>query len=245
MLTEPIKEKLYAMKLTAMVEAWMSQQKAGMNNELSFDERFGMIVDAEFQSRDNRRLNRLLKNAQLRLPSASLEDFSSAAARGVEKGSVRQLASCSWIVERLNVLVSGPTGVGKSYLACALGQAACRRGFSVLYRRLPRLFEELGLAKADGTYPKLLAKFAKFDLLILDDLGHGSLQEGQRYDLLEIIEDRYDRTSTVVTSQLPVSKWHDWLGDPTTADAILDRIVHNAYKFNLKGQSKRKEKTQA
>lgn len=243
MLTEPTKEKLYAMRLTAMAAAWMEQQQNPQSSELSFDERFGLIVEAEHLARDNRRLNRLLKNAQLRIQSACLEDFEASNARGLDKPMARQLAACGWVPELLNVLVSGATGVGKSYLACALGHAACRHGFRVLYRRLPRLFEELSLAKAEGGYPRLLAKLAKFDVLILDDLGIGKLKEAHRHDLLEVLEDRYGQRSTIVTSQLPIPQWHDWVADPTMADAILDRLVHNAYKITLKGPSRRKEKS--
>lgn len=241
MLTEPTKDKLYAMRLAAMAAAWMEQQQNPKSSELSFDERFGMIVDAEHQSRDNRRLGRLLKNAQLRILGACLEDLDASSARGIDKPMVRQLAMAGWVPDHLNVLISGATGVGKSYLACALGQAACRRGFRVLYRRVPRLFEELSLAKAEGTYPRLLAKLAKFDVLVLDDLGLGTPKEANRHDLLEVLEDRYAQRSTVVTSQLPIAQWHDWLGDPTVADAIMDRLVHNAYKLTLKGASRRKE----
>jgi len=143
------------------------------------------------------------------------------------------------------VLITGATGVGKSHLACALGQLACRRGHKVLYRRLPRLFEEIGLAKADGSYTRLLQKLAKYELLILDDLGMGKLRDAQRHDLLEVLEDRYDQRATIVTSQLPFAKWHEWVGDPTVADAILDRLVHNAYKVELKGPSRRKKKAKA
>ncbi len=242
MLTEPTKEKLYAMRLAAMAAAWLEQQQSPKSRELSFDERFALIVDAEHQARDNRRLARLIKNAQLRLPEACMEDFEASQPRGLDKPTARQLSACGWVPDHLNVLVSGATGVGKSYLACALGHAACRRGFKVLYRRVPRLFEELSLAKAEGAYPKLLAKLAKFDVLVLDDLGIGNLKEANRHDLLEVLEDRYGQRSTVVTSQLPVARWHEWLGDPTVADAILDRLVHNAYKITLKGPSRRKEK---
>jgi DNA replication protein DnaC len=202
-----------------------------------------MLVDAEYLARDNRRLARLLKDADLRIPGACIEDVDTAAARGVDRAMLRQLATCGWIGEHLNVLVTGPTGVGKSYLASALGQAACRRGMRVLYRRVPRLFDEIALTRADGTYAKLLARLAKADLLVLDDLGMGTLTESHRHNLLEVMEDRYDRTATVVTSQLPIAKWHEWIGDPTVADAVLDRLVHNAYKLELRGNSKRKEKT--
>ncbi len=242
MLTEPIKEKLYEMRLAAMAGAWLEQQQNPKSSELSFDERFGLIVDAEHQARDNRRLARLLKNAQLRLPSACVEDFDASQPRGLDKPTARQLGACGWVPDHLNVLISGATGVGKSYLACALGHAACRRGFKSVYRRVPRLFEELSLAKAEGAYPKQLAKLAKFDVLVLDDLGIGKLKEANRHDLLEVLEDRYGQRSTVVTSQLPVARWHEWIGDPTVADAILDRLVHNAYKITLKGPSRRKEK---
>lgn len=242
MLTEPTKEKLYAMRLPAMAAEWEEQQRNPKATALAFDDRFGMIVDAEYLARDNRRLKRLLKDAQLRLPEACIEDVDVSSSRGLEKAQLSQLATCSWIVDHLNVLISGSTGVGKSYVACALGQIACRRGFRVLYRRMPRLFEELSLAKADGTYAKLLGKLARFDLLVIDDLGIGPLKEPQRHDLLEVLEDRYGRRSSVITSQLPIAKWHEWIGDPTLADAIMDRLIHNAHKVTLKGASRRKEK---
>src|SRR5688572_7237497 len=219
MLTEPTKERLYAMRLAAMAVAWQEQQKDANAISLSFDDRFGLIVEAEYLARDNRRTKRFPTDAQLRLPEACVEDVEASTTRGLEKAQLSQLASCSWIVEHLNVLISGLTGVGKSYLGCALGQIACRRGFRTLYRRMPRLFEELSLAKADGTYAKVLAKLARFDVLVIDDLGIGSLKEAQRNDLLEVLEDRYGRRSTVITSQLPINKWHEWIGDPTLADA--------------------------
>jgi DNA replication protein DnaC len=241
MMIEPTKERLYAMRLAAMAIAWQEQQKDPRASSLSFDERFALVVEAEYVARDNRRLTRLLKDAQLRLPEACLEDVEISSARGIEKAQLAQLATCAWIGDHLNVLISGPTGVGKSFVACALGQMACRRGFRVLYRRMPRLFEELSLAKADGSYARVLGKLARFDLVILDDLGIGSLKEAQRHDLLEVFEDRYASRSTVITSQLPVNKWHEWIGDPTLADAILDRLVHKAHKISMKGPSRRKE----
>jgi DNA replication protein DnaC len=241
MLTEPIREKLGVLRLTAMADAWEQQRRDARSEELPFDERFGMLVEAEHSARHNRRLTRLLKDAELRIAGACLEDIESSTARGLEKSTVRQLAQSSWVNDHLNVLITGPTGVGKSYLASAIGQSVCRRGLRVLYRRLPRLFEELGLAKASGTYAKTLAKLATADVLVLDDLGIQKIMESERNDLLEVLEDRYGRTSTVVTSQLPIPKWHEWLADPTSADAILDRLVHNAYKLELKGPSRRKE----
>jgi len=245
MTNEPTKEKLYAMRLLAMAAAWMEQQKDPKMSALSFDERFGMVVDAEHMARDNRRLSRLLKDAQLRLPEACIEDVEVSSARGLEKPQLAQIGTCTWIAEHHNVLISGPTGVGKSFLSCALGQLACRRGFRVLYRRMPRLFEELSLAKSDGTYAKKLSQLARVDVLIVDDLGIGTVKENQRHDLLEVLEDRYGRRSMVITSQLPVAKWHEWIGDPTLADAILDRLVHNAYKVSLKGASRRKEQVKS
>lgn len=242
MLNEPTMEKLHLMRLAAMAAAWSEQQADPKIATLSFDERFGLLVDAEYLARSNRRVGRLLKTAGLRISNACMEDVKASAAKGLDRGVLQQLRSCAWIDNHLNVPISGATGVGKSYLGCALGQAACRRGHSVLYRRVPRLFEELSLAKADGSYTKVLAKLAKAEVLILDDLGLGTIRDAQRNDLLEVLDDRYDVRSTVITSQLPVATWHTWLGEPTAADAILDRVVHNAYKVSLKGPSGRKEK---
>jgi DNA replication protein DnaC len=242
MLNEPTMEKLYEMRLSAMAEAWTAQQKDAAIGSLSFDERMALLVEAEHMARDNRRLRRLLKDADLRIPSACMEDVKATPARGLEKAMVRQLGSCAWMGEHLNVLITGPTGVGKSYLASALGQSACRKGLRVLYRRVPRLFDELALARVDGSYARVLSRLAKVELLILDDLGLGTPTESQRNDLLEVLEDRYGRASTVVTSQLEQKKWHEWIGEPTIADAILDRLVHNAYKLDLAGASGRKEK---
>jgi len=241
-LNEPTLQKLLTLRLGQMAEAWRTQQRDTKINALSFDERFALLVDAEYLARDNRRLGRLLKDAELRIPQACLEDVDTTNSRGVDRAMLRQLATETWVTDHLNVLVTGPTGVGKSYIASAIGQAACRRRQRVLYKRMPRLFDELALGRADGSYRKLLARLAKADVLILDDLGLGTPTETQRHDLLEVMEDRYGRCSTVVTSQLPVPKWHDWLGDPTLADAVLDRLVHNAYKLELRGSSRRKEK---
>jgi DNA replication protein DnaC len=241
MLMEPVVEKLYAMRMGAMVAAWQQQQQDGSAGELSFDERFALIVEAEHLARDKRRLTRLLRQAELRLEDACVEDVKASTARGIDRATLRQLASCAWVDQHLNVLVTGMTGVGKSYLGCALAQAACRRGLRALYRRVPRLFDELALAKSDGSYAKVLHAMARADVLILDDLGLGTPTDAQLHDLLEIAEDRYGRRSTVITSQLPVKKWHDWLQDPTLADAILDRLVHNAHRIELKGGSLRKK----
>ncbi len=240
MLNEPTMDKLRELRLGVMADTWLEQNKSPKSASLDFDERFGMIVDAEHLARDNRRLTRLLKGAQLRISGACIEDVDAASGRGIDKAMIRQLTSCRWIDEHLNVLLCGPTGVGKSYVACALGQLACRRAHRVLYRRVPRLLDELALARAEGTHARLLARLAKLEVLVLDDWGLGTLKEAQRHDLLEVVEDRYGSSSTVVTSQLPVQKWHDWIGDPTLADAILDRLVNNAYKLDLKGHSRRR-----
>jgi DNA replication protein DnaC len=240
-LQEPTIEKLHALRLATMAEAWQQQLRDAKIGSLSFDERFGLLVEAEYRARENRRLGRLLKDAQLRLPHACIEDVEISPGRGLDKAMVRQLGTCGWVSDHLNVLLCGPTGVGKSYVACALGQSACRKGTRVLYRRVPRLLDELALARAEGMHARVLAKLAKIELLVLDDWGLGTLKESQRHDLLEVIEDRYARTSSIVTSQLPIAKWHAWIGDPSLADAILDRLVNNAYKLDLKGNSRRKE----
>lgn len=242
MLREPTMEKLYSMRLAVMANAWEEQEKDPKLRTLEFGERFGLLVDAEHRARDNRRLNRLLKQANLRINDACIEDLEPGPARGLPVATVRQLATGAWVGDRLNVLITGATGVGKSYLGCALGQMGCRQGMKVMYHRVPRLLQDLRLARAEGCYARRLAKIASMDILILDDLGLGHLDEAQRHDLLEVLEDRYGKVSTVVTSQLPVKKWHEWIGDPTLADAILDRLVHNAYKVQLKGPSRRKGK---
>ncbi|MDX2086374.1 MAG: IS21-like element helper ATPase IstB [Kofleriaceae bacterium] len=242
MLNEETKKNLLAMRLPEMASAWDRQQQDPACAGLSFDERLGLLVEAEYMARENRRLARRMKSAQLRVSGACVEDVASSSERGLERSEVAQLTSGRWLSAKQNVLISGPAGVGKSYVACALGQLACRRGFTALYRRVPRLFEELALARADGTYAKRLTQIARVDVLILDDFGLGKTSETQRHDLLEVLEDRSGLRSVVITSQLPVSKWHDWIGDPTLADAIMDRLVHDAYKLTLKGPPRRKEK---
>lgn len=239
MLTHPTLEKLQTLRLSGMLKALSEQQQMPQIDSLGFEERLGLLIDREVTERENRRLETQLKKAKLR-HSCCLEDLEIKASRGLDKALILTLAACTWIARGINVLICGPTGVGKSYLACALGHKACLEGYSVLYLRLPRLFEELRLAKADGRYGKLMLGFAKTDLLILDDWGLTPMTDPQRRDLLEILEDRYGKRSTIVTSQLPVPAWHEAIGDPTLADAILDRLVHNAYKIGLKGDSMRK-----
>lgn len=234
-------DKLMAMRLTAMADAFLELQKEAPSNERSFAEKLGYLVDREWTARENRRLSRLLRAAKL-TSDASLEDVWTIPGRGVTKATLRELATCGWIDHRHNVICIGKTGCGKSYLAAALAQAACRRGHSTLYSRVPRLVEEIAIARADGSYPRMMARLAKLQVLVLDDFLLAPLKDGERRDLLEILEDRYDRSSTIITSQLPTDKWHAALGDPTVADAICDRVVHNAHVLILEGQSGRKRK---
>lgn len=239
MLTHPTLEKLQTLRLPGMLKALEEQQRMPDIETLGFEERLGLMIDREMTERENRRLNTRLKKAKLR-HTCCVENVNFKASRGLDKALILSLSACTWIARGLNLLICGPTGIGKSYLACALGHKACLEGYSVLYLRLPRLFEELRLAKADGRYGKLMLGYAKTDLLILDDWGLTPMTDPQRRDLLEILEDRYGKRSTIVTSQLPVTAWHEAIGDPTLADAILDRLVHNAHKIELKGDSLRK-----
>lgn len=244
MLNEPTLEKLRKMRLTAMADTWHEQQRSPDLLSLGFDERFGMLVDAEYLHRDNRRLARLLSEAKLRHSHACIEDVDAPAKRGLDNAVLQKLATCRWIEEHLNVVITGATGVGKTYLACALGQQACRKGYRVVYRRSSRLVDELTLARADGSLARLLTRLARLDLLILDDWGLTPLRDQDRRDLLEVIEDRDGARSTLVASQIPVDKWHDYFGDATVADAIADRLLHNAHRLTLQGASRRKERQQ-
>jgi len=241
MLTHPTMEKLHDLKLTGMIKALTEQQQMAEIDSLGFEERLGLLIDRETTERENRKLTTRLKKAKLR-QSAAIEDIDFRKARGLDKTLILSLAACAWITKGINILICGPTGIGKSYLACALAHKACLEGRSALYLRLPRLFEELRLAKADGRYGKLMLSYAKTDLLVLDDWGLTPMTDPQRRDLLELMEDRYGLKSTIITSQLPVTSWHDAIGDPTMADAILDRIVHNAHKIEMKGESMRKSR---
>ena len=242
MLTQPTLEQLSELRLPALARAWQAQQEDPTVGELGFDERLALLVEAEWTDRQNKRLDRLLRAAKLRITGACIEDVDYARERKLDKSLVRQLATGRWIAARQNVVITGPTGVGKTYLACALAQQACRQGHRVLYRRAPRIFDELALARADGSYARLLARLAKIDVLVLDDWGLAPVKDVERRDLLEIMEDRHGLRSTIWTSQIPVAQWHDHVGDPTIADAICDRLLHNAHRITLHGPSRRKVK---
>jgi len=240
MLNEPTTEKLQALRLGAMLAAWQEQGRQSEIAQLGFDERFGLLVEAEWIYRDNQRLARNLREAKLRLSQATLEDLDYSARRELDRAQIRQLATCRWVTEHHSVLICGATGTGKTFVACALAHQACRHGYRVLYRRASRLFDELHLARADGTYARLLARLARTDVLVIDDFALAPLAPQQRQDLLEALEDRHGVRSTIVASQLPAPKWHAYLDDPTLADAICDRLLHNAHRLVLKGPSRRK-----
>ena len=239
MLTEPTMDKLKALKLDAMASAWAEQQRDPKYAALAFDERFGLLVDAVWLERENRRLTRTLKEAKLRLAQACVEDLDTGARRGLDRAVVQQLATCRWVAEHHAVVVTGATGTGKTYVACALAQHACRKGFRAIYRRATRLYDELRLAHADGTYGTVLRRLAKVDVLVIDDFALTPLDERQRHDVLEVLEDRVGNRATVITSQVPSKLWHSLIGDPAIADAILDRLVHGAHRIELKGSSRR------
>lgn len=225
-----------------MADAVRQQLEQPSVQELSFEERIAMIVDREWLFRENRRLTRRLKAARLK-QQAAVEDIDFRHPRGLDKSVMLTLSNCQWIRNHQNVIIIGPTGIGKSYLAEALAQKACREGFTALYYRSSRIFRDLAIARGDGNYSKLLIRLAKTDLLVVDDWGLSSLTDAERRDFLEVMEDRHGIRSTVITSQYPVAKWHELIGEPTLADAILDRIVHNAHKIVLKGESMRKTRS--
>jgi len=240
MLTHPILEQLKELKLTGMVKALSEQLNMPDIESMDFMTRLGLMVDREITERANRRLTTRLKKAKLR-QQACFEDIDFRTPRGLDKKLMLSLASCDWIKKANNILITGATGTGKSYLACALAHKACLEGRTARYLRLPRLMEAITISRADGSYGKLMLDLARTDLIILDDWGLAAISKPQRHDLLEILEDRHGLKSTLVTSQLPVEAWHEYIGDPTLADAILDRLVHSAYKINLKGESMRKK----
>lgn len=240
MLTHHSLTQLKALRLDGMARALEEQLALPSAATLSFEERIAFIIDREIAFRDSKRLTRLLKQAKLRVGSACLEDVDYRPGRGIEKKLVASLASGDWIRHHHNCLLTGPTGSGKTWLACAFGNAACRQGFSALYVRLPRLFEELRIAHGDGSFTRRLAALAKTDLLLIDDWGLAPPTAAERSDLLEVLDDRVGTRSTVITSQLPIEHWHEYLGEPTLADAILDRILHSSHRLALAGESMRK-----
>jgi len=242
MLTQPTIEKLHAMRLSAMARAFQEQTANPNMAQLSFEERFGLIVDQQMTEMEDRRMQSRLKSAKLRL-TATVEDLDFRPSRNMDRSMIMSLAQNQWVRSHQNILVTGPTGAGKSYLGCALAQKACRDGHTTVYQRLPRLLNELAVARHDGRYHKLVAPLIKCEVLVLDDLLIAPISRNDQRELLEIVEERYDRKSTIVTSQLPVKAWHDSMEDPTLADAILDRLVHNAHKVDLDGDSMRKIKT--
>jgi DNA replication protein DnaC len=242
MLNSQTAHKLRALKLTGMLEAIESQAAQPDLVSLSFEERLGLLVDFEYSFRENRRLARLLKDAKLKHQQASIEDVDFNPRRGLDKSYLMTLANCDWIQKRQHLIFTGPAGAGKTWLACAYGHQACRQGMSVIYKRVPRLLEELKIARGDGSIVKFRSQLAKVSVLILDDWGMVPIDGMGLHDLLELVDDRVNAGSLIITSQLPVSTWHEYLGEPTIADAILDRIVHNAHKIEVNGESMRRTK---
>ena len=244
MLTHPTIENLHTLRLHGMIRGLSDQQEISGCEDLTFMDRFGLLVDRELTERQNARLARRLKSARLR-QDASIEDIDFRHPRGLDRSLLLSMASCQWIRSRDNCAITGPTGVGKSFLACALAQKACREGYTVYYARTARLLQELTAARADGTHARRLSALARTDLLVLDDWAMAPLNDAQRRDLFEILDDRYDRHSTLVAAQVPIEQWYESIGDPTLADAMLDRLIHNAHKICLKGESMRKLRAKA
>ena len=239
MLINHTHERLAALGLAGMAKAFDDQLRQPDVTALTFEQRLGLMIDREATERENKRLAVRLKFASLR-QTAIVEDIDLRAPRGIDRAFFAKLVDGDWIGRKQNLLITGPTGVGKSWIACALGHKACRDNRSVLYHRLPRLFEALALARGDGRYARLLKMLSRVDLLILDDWGLAPLTSDQRRDLLEVVDDRHQRGSTIITSQVPIEHWHEMIPNPTIADAILDRLVHNAHRLILKGESMRK-----
>ncbi len=240
MMTHHTLNQLKTLKLDGMARAFEEQLTLPASQDLTFEDRLGLLVDREIAWRDNRRLERLLRSAKLKQSQACIEDVDYRSSRGIDKRLISTLAGGDWIRQSQSLLLTGPTGIGKSWLACALANQACRQGFSALYVRIPRLLDNLGIAHGDGSFGRQLAHLAKIDVLVLDDWGLTPLGQAARHDLLEVVDDRAGIRSTIITSQLPVEHWHAWLNDPTLADAILDRLVHQSHRIALKGESLRK-----
>lgn len=245
MLTHPTLDQMAALGLTGMLEAWKALSEQDPDQALDRNEWLGLMLDREAAARADKRFANRLRNARMRFPNACIEDINFAASRDLDRRQILSLAQGDWIRAREQIILTGQTGTGKTWLACAFAHQAARLDHSVSYIRMPRLFEDMAMARLDGRFPRLVDKLARVQLLVLDDWGTHGLTDQQRLDLLELFEERYQRRSTIITAQLPVSGWHDMIGEPTIADAILDRIVHNAHRIELKGDSmRRKDRTQ-
>ena len=241
MLTQQTITRLRALKLDGMARAFEEQINQPVAHTLSFEERFGLLVDREAGWRDTRRLERLLKQAHLKYPAACMEDIDTRSARGLDAALLATLAGCDWVRTGQSIIATGAAGLGKTWIACALGNAACRQGFSVLYARFARLLEELRIAHGDGSFGRRLAQLARTDVLLIDDFALAPIGQAERCDLLEVLDDRTTAKSTLITSQLPVDRWHEYFNDPTLADAILDRVIHQSHRISFKGESLRKK----
>jgi len=239
MLNEQTLEKLYSMKLNGMADAFKDQLAQPGIHDLSFEERFAFLVDQLWTWKEDLRMQTMLRNAKLR-DNACIEDIDYKVPRGIDKSVILSLSGCDWIRNAQNLIITGPTGVGKTYLSCALANQACRKGYSSFYKRSSRLFQELTISRVDGTYPKLMNKISKTKVLIIDDFLITPMKEKDRKDLLEVIEDRHGLASTIISTQIPMENWFEAIGDPTISDAVLDRLIHNSHKINLKGESMRK-----
>ena len=239
MLNQPTIEKLNTMKLHGMAEAFRAQLETTDMSQLAFEERFGMLVDQQWLWKENRALSHRLRSARLK-ERGVMEDIDYQHPRGLDRKLMRTLANSEWVRQHQNILLIGPTGIGKTWLGCALAQKACRDGFSVLHKRTTELFRDLAVAHVDGSIGRVLQKLSRVDVLVLDDFAMAPLKDSERRDILEICDDRYQRRSMILTSQLSTTHWHEQIGDPTVADSILDRVVHNAYRVELNGESIRK-----
>ncbi|MEO7469014.1 ATP-binding protein [Sphingobium sp. AR-3-1] len=242
MLNNPTLDQMHALGLAGMSAAWREMTAQGSGEDLAREEWLGLMLDREMAVRADRRLGNKLRSARLRFADACIEDIDFTAHRGMDRRAILSLAQGAWLKAHENLIITGQTGTGKTWLGCAFGRQAARLDHPVLYMRMPRLFDALALARLDGSFPRLADRLARVELLILDDWGTHSLSDQQRLDLLEIFEERYRRKSTLITAQLPVTAWHDMIGEPTIADAILDRIIHNAHRITLEGDSMRKQK---